>query len=89
MSVFTPLVRGLKSDTSADRALGVVLAGGRGSRLGGGKAGIELAQRPLISYPLAAIEAAGLEAVVVTKPAEGPPPSCGSFVRVSRTKEPQ
>jgi molybdopterin-guanine dinucleotide biosynthesis protein A len=62
-------MRGSKSDTSA---LGVVLAGGRGSRLGGGKAGIELAGRPLISYPLAAIAAGGLEAVVVTKPGEAP-----------------
>jgi len=50
---------------------------------------IELGGRPLISYPLAAIEAAGLEAVVVTKPGEEPPPSRGSFVVNSRTKEPR
>jgi molybdopterin-guanine dinucleotide biosynthesis protein A len=31
---------------------------------------VELGGRPLISYPLAAIEAAGLEAAVVTKPGE-------------------
>lgn len=48
--------------------LGVVLAGGRGSRLGGAKATAELAGRPLISYPLAALAEAGLEAVVVAKP---------------------
>jgi molybdopterin-guanine dinucleotide biosynthesis protein A len=44
-----------------------VLAGGRGSRIGGDKALIELAGRPLIEYPLAAARAAGLEAVVVAK----------------------
>jgi molybdenum cofactor guanylyltransferase len=51
------------------RPLGVVLAGGAGARLGGSKATVELAGRPLISYPLAAFAAAGLEAVVVAKPA--------------------
>jgi molybdopterin-guanine dinucleotide biosynthesis protein A len=44
-----------------------VLAGGRGSRIGGDKALVELAGRPLIEYPLAAAQAAGLEAVVVAK----------------------
>jgi molybdopterin-guanine dinucleotide biosynthesis protein A len=51
-----------------ERALGVVLAGGRGSRLGGTKPTAELAGRPLISYPLAALAEAGLETVVVLKP---------------------
>jgi molybdenum cofactor guanylyltransferase len=44
-----------------------VLAGGRGSRLGGDKALVELAGRPLISYPLATAAAAGLDAVVIAK----------------------
>jgi molybdopterin-guanine dinucleotide biosynthesis protein A len=44
-----------------------VLAGGRGSRIGGSKAMIELAGAPLIERPLAAARAAGLEAVVVAK----------------------
>jgi molybdopterin-guanine dinucleotide biosynthesis protein A len=44
-----------------------VLAGGRGSRIGGDKALVKLAGRPLIEYPLAAAQAAGLEAVVVAK----------------------
>jgi molybdopterin-guanine dinucleotide biosynthesis protein A len=48
--------------------LGVVLAGGRGSRLGGAKPTAVLAGRPLISYPLVALAEAGLEAVVVAKP---------------------
>jgi molybdopterin-guanine dinucleotide biosynthesis protein A len=72
-----------------DSALGAALAGGRGRRLGGGQPAVELGGRPLISYPLAAIAAAGLEAVVVTKPGEGPPPSRGSFVLHRRAKEPR
>lgn len=49
-------------------AVGAVLAGGRGSRIGGAKATAELAGRPLISYPLAAVEKAGLEPLVIAKP---------------------
>lgn len=74
---------------SADTALGAVLAGGRGSRLGGNKGAIELGGKPLIDYPLAAIAEAGLEAVVVTKPGEAPPSPRDSFVGYSRTKEPR
>lgn len=48
--------------------LGAVLAGGRGSRLGGAKPTADLAGRPLIAYPLAALAAAGIEAFVVAKP---------------------
>jgi len=44
-----------------------VLAGGRGSRLGGSKPTALLGGRPLIAYPLAAAHAAGLDAVVVSK----------------------
>jgi molybdenum cofactor guanylyltransferase len=47
---------------------GAVLAGGRGSRLGGAKATTELAGKPLIAYPLAALAAAGLDPFVVAKP---------------------
>lgn len=49
------------------RAVGAVLAGGRGRRLGAAKATALLGGRPLISYPLAAVEAAGLEPLVVAK----------------------
>jgi molybdenum cofactor guanylyltransferase len=49
-------------------ATGAVLAGGRGRRMGRPKALVELAGRPLIAYPLEAITAAGLEALVVAKP---------------------
>ena len=47
--------------------LGAVLAGGSGARMGRGKATLELAGRPLISYPLAALIEARLETVVVAK----------------------
>jgi molybdopterin-guanine dinucleotide biosynthesis protein A len=49
------------------RTLGVVLAGGIGSRMGGRKAGAELHGQPLIAYPLAAIAEAGLEPLVCAK----------------------
>jgi len=54
--------------------LGAVLAGGRGSRLGGAKASAELGGSPLLAYPLAELAAAGIEAVVCAKEAEELPP---------------
>jgi molybdenum cofactor guanylyltransferase len=51
-----------------------VLAGGAGSRLGRPKAIAPLAGRPLIAYPLAALEAAGLRPVVIAKPDTELPP---------------
>ena len=54
--------------------LGAVLAGGAATRLGGSKAAVELAGRPLIAYPLAAFAEAGIEAVVVAKPDTELPP---------------
>ncbi|HEX3361947.1 MAG TPA: molybdenum cofactor guanylyltransferase [Solirubrobacterales bacterium] len=63
-----------RNEAAEEGALGVVLAGGRGSRLGGAKPAAELAGRPLISYPLAALAEAGLEAVVVAKPDTDLPP---------------
>ena len=44
-----------------------ILAGGLGSRIGGDKALVQLGGRPLITYPLAAAQAAGLDAVIVAK----------------------
>lgn len=52
---------------ATEAVMGAVLAGGLGSRLGGGKATAELAGRPLIAYPLDAIEKTGLDVVVVAK----------------------
>ena len=54
--------------------LGAVLAGGAATRLGGSKAMVELAGRPLIAYPLAAFANAGIEVVVIAKPDTGLPP---------------
>jgi molybdopterin-guanine dinucleotide biosynthesis protein A len=59
---------GLSAAGQKTTTLGAVLAGGAGRRLGGAKATVELAGRALIEYPLAALAAAGIEAVVVAKP---------------------
>ncbi len=48
--------------------VGVILAGGVGRRIGGSKARVELCGRPLISYPLAALQAVLSEVVVLIKP---------------------
>lgn len=47
--------------------LGVVLAGGRGRRLGGRKPAALLCGRPLVSYPLAALRAVLPEVVLLAK----------------------
>jgi molybdenum cofactor guanylyltransferase len=52
----------------------VVLAGGLGSRIGGNKALVQLAGRPLISYPITAAQTAGLPVVVVAKRSTRLPP---------------
>jgi len=57
-----------KNSRGGSGDLGAVLAGGRGSRLDGAKPTADLAGRPLISYPLAALAAAGIEPFVVAKP---------------------
>ena len=46
-----------------------MLAGGSGRRLGGAKAVTPLGGRPLLGYPVDALRAAGLDPVVVAKPA--------------------
>lgn len=51
-----------------------VLAGGLGTRIGGDKALVQLAGRPLISYPIAAAQGAGLDVVVVAKRTTKLPP---------------
>ena len=49
------------------KPVGVVLAGGLGRRMGGAKATVELAGRPLICYPLEALAAALDEVAVLAK----------------------
>jgi molybdopterin-guanine dinucleotide biosynthesis protein A len=48
--------------------VGAVLAGGRGQRIGGDKAIVSLAGRPLLSYPVGAMLGALDQVVVVAKP---------------------
>jgi molybdenum cofactor guanylyltransferase len=48
-------------------AIGVVLAGGAGRRIGGDKAIVELEGRPLLLYPLAVLRAVFDEVAVVAK----------------------
>jgi len=48
-------------------AQALVLAGGRGTRLGGAKATAQLAGRPLIGHVLEALAAAGIEPLVLAK----------------------
>jgi molybdopterin-guanine dinucleotide biosynthesis protein A len=66
------------------RAIGAVIAGGHGSRIGGEKAVVELGGRPLISHPLAAVEAAGLEPLVVAKSDSELPPLRCTVIREDR-----
>ncbi|HLM50849.1 MAG TPA: NTP transferase domain-containing protein [Solirubrobacteraceae bacterium] len=69
--------------------LGVILAGGRGHRLGGGgKAAVALAGRPMIAWPLDALRAVLGEVIVVAKADTALPPALG--VRVwSEPAEPR
>lgn len=61
-----------------------MIAGGRGSRIGGAKATVELAGRPLISHSLAAIEEAGLQPLVIAKADTELPPLRCTVIREDR-----
>ena len=52
---------------SEDGPIGVVIAGGRGRRLGGDKATVELEGRPLVSYPIAVLREVFADVVLVAK----------------------
>ena len=67
-AVFFADQSGKRNSPGASVGLGAVLAGGRGSRLGGAKPTADLAGRPLIAYPLAALAAAGIDPFIVAKP---------------------
>jgi molybdopterin-guanine dinucleotide biosynthesis protein A len=60
--------------------VGVILAGGRGRRLGGDKALASLAGQPLILRPLAAMRAVLTDVVVVAKPDTALPDLAGTAV---------
>jgi molybdopterin-guanine dinucleotide biosynthesis protein A len=65
--------------------IGILLAGGKGSRLGGrSKATIEVAGRPLAAYPAAVLTAICERVAIVAKPATELPPLDG----VERWDEP-
>jgi len=68
---------------------GTVLAGGRGSRLGGDKPGALLAGRPLISYPLAALSEVCPRVAVVCKRATALPPLSQGVERWEEPDEPR
>ncbi|HEY6781351.1 MAG TPA: NTP transferase domain-containing protein, partial [Thermoleophilaceae bacterium] len=54
--------------SSLARVIGVVLAGGAGSRMGGGKPAALVGGRPLIAYPLAALGEVCERVAIVCKP---------------------
>jgi molybdenum cofactor guanylyltransferase len=60
-----------------DVPIGVVLAGGAGRRIGGAKAIVALHGAPLLTYPVAALQQALAEVVVVAKPDTELPPLPG------------
>lgn len=63
--------------TDSRDPIGVVLAGGAGRRIGGGKATVALRGEPLIAYPLRALQAVLAEVVVVAKAGTELPPLPG------------
>ncbi len=60
-----------------EQPLGVVLAGGRGRRIGGDKAVAQLAERPLIAYPVTALSAVLRDVRVLAKADTQLPPLPG------------
>lgn len=50
-----------------DSPVGVILAGGRGRRIGGAKASVSLCGRPLIAHPLAVLREVLADVAVLTK----------------------
>jgi molybdopterin-guanine dinucleotide biosynthesis protein A len=68
--------------------IGVVLAGGAGTRMGGGKPSRAFRGRPLIAYPLAALGEACARVAVVAKPDSRLPP-LGAAERWDEPAEPR
>jgi molybdenum cofactor guanylyltransferase len=60
--------------------VGIVLAGGRGRRIGGSKAIVELQGKPLIAYPLAALRTVLEHVAVVAKSSTELPDVAGANV---------
>jgi molybdenum cofactor guanylyltransferase len=73
---------------SGRRPVGAVLAGGRGSRLGGDKHAALLAGRSLLEHALAAVDEAGLDPLVVAKPDTPLPSDCRALREPPRPRHP-
>lgn len=69
--------------------IGIVLAGGAGRRIGGGKAVVELHGRPLLRYPVDALQAAVGEVAVVAKAGSELPPLPAGVDRWTEPDEPR
>lgn len=69
--------------------VGAILAGGAGSRMGGGKPRRELAGRPLAAYPAAALAAVCDRVAVVCKPGTELPAGIGWVVWDDEPAEPR
>lgn len=61
-----------------NRSIGAVLAGGRGRRMGGDKASLEVGGRTLVRRAVDALAQAGLEAVLVLRADQAVPAEAGS-----------
>lgn len=72
---------------SPGQPVGVVLAGGLGQRMGGAKALVELAGRPLICYPLEALASALDEVAVLAKADTALPSLPGATIWVEPQKD--
>ncbi len=70
------------------RPIGVILAGGGGRRIGGSKAIVKLCGRPLITYPVAVVQAV-LEDVAVVAKADTELPSLPGVTVWIEPSEPQ
>lgn len=68
--------------TGSEAPLGVILAGGAGRRIGGSKATVCLNSKPLICYPLEAIQQVLPEVVVIAKASTQLPSLAGITVWV-------
>jgi molybdopterin-guanine dinucleotide biosynthesis protein A len=62
--------------------VGLILAGGPGTRIGGGKANIALHGEPLLHYPLRALRAVVSDVAIITKPQMELPQFEGAMVWV-------
>jgi molybdopterin-guanine dinucleotide biosynthesis protein A len=71
------------------QAIGAVLAGGGGRRIGGDKAIVELDGRPLVSYPIDALRAVLDEIAVVAKRRTVLPPLRGAATVYHEPDEPR